>query len=349
MKDVLLDIRKTLQPDRWDSWQTLMLMAVFSAVLGSFATGLTQIIISSCGWIWLVLSVWWVVYDYKKQITLGFWFPGPWIVGGMIALFLSSNFPIIPKSALLILWAPVSAAIAVLPNFIQSNKVSKEPEWAKPMLTKRQGILLLVLSHLLIACWVQFYFLLQTWLMAYPSLRAENLGRGNFIVNLQPEADTRAKDVLKISEAALKDELKDKSWPEVERWLLETNRSMAKLQDEVQIRLGQQPVRFPEDDWWKLNGKVTGGEYDLQLQAYLQRPNTQRMGHNMTMLCRINPKTITLPPEKIAIRTEDVNLREVAKNLPRFKTIATIKCEAPTDPTDRSSPPQVQDDATTGI
>jgi Family of unknown function (DUF5357) len=349
MKAVLQDIRNTLQPQRWDSWQTLMLMAIFSAVLGSFATDLAQIIISSCGWIWLVLSVWWLVYEYKKQITLGFWFPGPWIVGAMMGLFLSSNFPIIPKSALLILWAPVSAAIAILPNFIQSNSVSKEPEWAKPMLNKRQGILLLVMTHLLIACWVQFYFLLQNWLTAYPSLRAENLGRGNFIVNIQPEAKNRGKDILKLSEAALRDELKDKSWPEVERWLLETNRSMAKLQDEVQIRLGQQPIRFPEDNWWRLNGKVTGGEYDLELQAYLQRPNAQRPGRNVTMLCRINPTTIPLPPEKIAIRTEDINLREVAKNLPRFKTIAKIKCEAPSEPSDRPSEAQVQDDATTGI
>jgi Family of unknown function (DUF5357) len=349
MKAVLQDIRNTLQPQRWDSWQTLMLMAIFSAGLGVFATDLAQIIISSCGWIWLVLSVWWLVYEYKKQITLGFWFPGPWIVGAMIALFMSSNFPIIPKSALLILWAPVSAAIAILPNFIQSNSVSKQPEWAKPMLHKRQGILLLVLTHLLIACWVQFYFLLQNWLTAYPSLRAENLGRGNFIVNIQPEAKNRGKDILKLSEAALRDELKDKSWPEVERWLLETNRSMAKLQDEVQIRLGQQPIRFPEDNWWRLNGKVTGGEYDLELQAYLQRPSSQRPGRNVTMLCRINPTTITLPPEKIAIRTEDVNLREVAKNLPRFKTIAKIKCEAPSDPSERPSEAQVQDDATTGI
>jgi hypothetical protein len=349
MKAVLEDIRKTLQPQRWDSWQTLMLMAIFSAVLGSFATDLSQNIISSCGWIWLVLSVWWLVYEYKKQITIGFWFPGPWIVAAMIVLFMSSNFPSIPKSALLILWAPLSAAIAILPDFIQSNSVSKEPEWAKPMLNKRQGILLLVLSHLLIACWVQFYFLLQNWLTAYPSLRAENLDRGNFIVNIQPEASNRGRDILKLSEAALRDELKDKSWPEVERWLLETNRSMAKLQDEVQIRLGQQSVRFPEDNWWRLNGKVTGGEYDLELQAYLQRPNTQRPGRNVTMLCRINPTTIPLPPEKIAIRTEDINLREVAKNLPRFKTIAKIKCEAPSDPSDRPSAAPDQDDATTGI
>jgi Family of unknown function (DUF5357) len=348
MKAVLQDIRTTLQPERWDSWQTLMVMAIFSALLGSLATGWAQSLISSCGWIWLVLSVWWLVYEYKKQITWGFWFPGPWIVGAMLALFMSSNFPIIPKSALLILWAPVSAAIAILPNFIQSNKVSKEPEWAYPQLNKRKGILLLVLTHLLIACWVQFYFLLQTWLTAYPSLRSENLSRGNFIVNIQPEANNRGRDVLRLTEAALKDELKDKSWPDVERWLLETNRTLPKLEEEVQIRLGQQPLRYAEDSWWKLNGKVTGGEYDLELQAYLQRPNTKPSGRNVTMLCRINPKTIALPPEKIAIRTEDVNLREVAKNLPRFKTIATVKCEQPVDPKDWPSETKVQEDAATG-
>jgi hypothetical protein len=354
MKAVIQDIRKTLQPPRWDSWQTLLLMSMLSVLLASLATGVTQTIISSGGWIWLILSIWWLVYDYKKQITFGFWFTGPWIVAAAIALFLSSNFPIIPKSALLILWAPIAAGIAILPNFIKSNAVTKEPEWAIPPVAKRQGVLLLVLTHFLVACWIQFYFLLQTWLTSYPSLRAEDLNRGHFVMNVQPAPQTRAVKVLQLAESALKEELKDKDWPAVEQWLLETNdstdksrqrvmsRSITALENRVQAKLQQQALRLPEDDWWKLGGKVTGGEYDLQLQAYLQRPNTDQGGHTMTMSCQINPQTIALKPEKVALRKEDVDIKTIGKNLPRFKTIAKIKCDQPTQPSDREA--QIQED-----
>ncbi|MBE9028953.1 DUF5357 family protein [filamentous cyanobacterium LEGE 11480] len=349
MKAVLQDLRKTLQPPRWDSWQTLMLMSIFSALLAGLATGWAQTLISSCGWIWLILSVWWLVYEYKKSLTVGFWFTGPWIIAALITVFLSSNFPVIPRSALLILWAPVSAAIAILPTFIQSNKKTKEPEWSVPGVGKRQGLLLLVLTHLLIACWIQFYFLLQNWLTAYPSLQSENLDRGNFVVNIRPEPTSRARSVLNLTEKSLREELKDKDWPEVERWLLETNRSMATLQSKVQERLSNQTIQYAEDSWWKITGKVTGGEYDLELQAYLQRPNTQTMGQPMSMVCRINPKTIALPPEQIALKTDDIDVKNIQKNLPRFRTIAKIECEAPTDELDSASESAIQDDAAADI
>jgi hypothetical protein len=332
MKAVFQDLRTTLQPPRWDSWQTLMLMSGFSALLASLATNWTQRIISSCGWIWLILSVWWLVYLYKKPLTIGFLFVGPWILSALIGLFLSSNLPMLPPSALLILWAPTSAAIAILPNFIQSNSQTKEPEWAVPAINKRQGLLLTVLMHLLIACWVQFYFLLQTWLTAYPSLQAEELGRSNFVINARPTARSRGREVLQLTEIALKETLKDKQWPEVERWLLETNRSITQLQEQVQKRLSQQAIQYPEDPWWRLTGEVTGGEYDLALRAYLQRPNTQRAGHHVSMLCHITPKTIALPPEKLALKPQDIDLKAMTKNLPRIQRIADVECEAPSEP-----------------
>ncbi len=347
MKDIFQNLRNILQPPRWDSWQTLMLMAVFSALLAGAATSWAQTLISSCGWIWLICSVWWLVYESKKSLTFGFWFVGPWIISALIGLFLFSNFPMIAPSGLLILWAPVAALIAIFPNFIKSNSLTKEPEWSIPAVNKRQGMVFLVLTHLLVACWVQFYFLLQHWLMTSPSLQADaDFGRGNFVINVRPETVSRGREILRLTETSLKQELKDKSWPEVERWLLELNRNIGKLQEDVQSSLGQQVIQYREDQWWKIDGEVTGGEYDLELTAYLQRPYSRKDGHQVSMICQITPKRIALPPEKIALKPEDIDLKEVSKNLPRFKMIAKVECEAPSEPVDPTDPSVAPDAAT---
>jgi hypothetical protein len=337
MKGIIEDFRKNLTPPRWDSWQTMFLLSIFSALLGGIADPPVKNIIASLGWIWLILGVWWFVYEQKKALTFGGWFVGPWIVSALICGFLISTFPGLSPAVVIILWAPISAAIAILPNFIQSNKETKEPEWAKPLKGKRHGMILLVLSHLVIACWFQFYFLLQSWLTQYPSLQAENLEQSAFVVNLRPEKYSRGQDVLREAEVALKEKLAPLDWPEVERWLLELNRTLPDLNLDVQERLGRKNLRFAENNWWRVGGQVTGGEYDLELRAIWQGPRSQTDGHYIAKLCRINPQTVVIPPEQLKLRADQLRLKnikpeEIAKSLPKFRTMAKIKCDPPTDP-----------------
>jgi hypothetical protein len=340
MKGVVQEFRKQLTPPRWDSWQTMLLMSIFSALLAGVADPPVETIIASCGWIWLILGVWWFVYEYKKALTYGDWFAGPWLVSALIAGFFISMFPMIPISAVLILWAPIAAAIAILPNFIQSHKESKEPEWAKPGKGKRHGMMLLVLSHLVIACWFQFYFLLQNWLVSYPSLQAERFDRSYFVVNLRPDKYSRGRDVLRVTEEALKAKLTPLDWPEVEKWLLELNRSMPALQEDVQQRLGKQRIQFAEDNWWGITGQVTGGEYDLELRATWKGPSAEGAGHYITKLCRITPKTIAVAPKQVNLNTA----KGIVKSLPKFRTISQIQCDATSDPAHPKP-----EDAPTGI
>ncbi len=326
MKGLIQDLRKQLTPPRWDAWQTLILLSMFSAILGSLANPPVENIIASCGWIWLILGVWWFVYDYKKALTFGWWFTGPWIISALFAGFIASTFTGIPASAVIILWAPIAAAIAILPNFIQSNKDTKEPELAAPKKSKRHGMILLVLSHLVIACWFQFYFLLQNWLVNYPSLQAESFDRSAFVINLRPDKHSRGGEVLRVAEEAMKAKLAPLDWPEVERWLLELNRSIPELQTDVQNRLSRGNIKFAEDSLWGLGGQVTGGEYDLELQAKWNGPRSEN-GHYITKLCHITPKTNIVAPQQFKIKAG-----EIAKSLPKFRTVAAIKCEAPTEP-----------------
>jgi hypothetical protein len=341
MKGTIQHIRTQLTPPRWDSWQTLLLLSVFSAVLGGLATSPVKDVIATFGWVWLILGVWWLVYDQKKVLTFSGWFVGPWIVSALTMGFLASTFPSqIALSAVIILWAPVSAAIAILPSFIQSNKETKEPEWAKPRKDKRPGLALLLLSHLMVACWFQFYFLLQSWLAAYPSLQAESFEHSAFVTKVQPGRTSRGDLVLKVAEESLKAQLSQKDWPDVEKWLLDLNRNLPALQQDVQVRLGKQILRLPEDSLWGISGRVTGGEYDLELQADWQGPRSDNNGHQVTKLCRITPTTKATLPQNLKFKPG-----EITKSLPKFRTVAKIQCEAPTDPT----PSKPDENGTTGI
>jgi hypothetical protein len=333
MKALVQDIQKQLTPPRWDAWQTMLLLAVFSAIMAAIAEPPVENFIASCGWIWLILSVWWFVYENKKALTFGEWFIGPWVVGALIGGFFASNFPI-PIAIVLILWAPLSAGIAILPTFIKSNGTTKEPEWSLPAMGKRQGALILVLTHLLIACWVQFYFLLQNWLTAYPSLQVENLDNSAFVKNFWPDkAQSRGQTVLQVTEAALKDKLAPMDWPQVERWLLEFNKSLPELETDVKRRMSNRPFRFAEDQWWGLAGRVIGGEYDLELRAEWEGPTGDTRGHTVSKVCQINPKTVPVAPKAITVKPNNLKAKDVISSLPRFRTIAKIQCSAPSEPT----------------
>jgi Family of unknown function (DUF5357) len=329
MQEFIQDLRKQLTPPQFASWQTLLLMSIFSVFLAGVTQGWARDLISSCGWIWLILSTWWFVYENKKTMTISDWFSGPWIVGALMGAFLVSTVRFVPWATALILWPPLSAAIAVLPNFIATDSDTKTPKWAKPALNKRQGMLLLTLSHLLIACWFQFYFVLQGWLSDYPSLRADRFDRSAFVVNLgQDENFSRGRDVLRSAEDELRKKFATMAWPEVERWLLDMNREMPKLNNEVQAKLDKQKIRFAENSWWGLKGKVTGGEYDLDLYAVWQGPSSKTTGYTITKACQISPQTVMIRTTKPALKNGKPTI--VTESKP--KVVGKIKCEMPSQP-----------------
>ncbi len=333
MQEFIQDLRKKLTPPQFASWQTLLLMSAFSVLLAGATDSWVRELISNCGWIWLILSAWWFVYEYKKALTFSDWFSGPWIVGALIGLFVVSTVKgqswALPWSTALILWPPLSAGIAILPNFIATDKDDKTPKWSNPLLNKRQGMVLLVLSHLLIACWFQFYFVLQHWLMDYPSLRADRFDRSAFVVNLgQDENFSRGRDVLKTSEDILRAKFLTMSWPEVERWLLDLNRQMPKLDEEVQQKLNKQKVRFAENSWWKLKGKVTGGEYDLDLYAIWQGPSSKTTGYKITKPCQISPKSVIEKKRTPALKNGKLAI--ITESKPRV--VGQVKCDMPSQP-----------------
>ena len=210
-----------------------MLLSLFSVVMAAFMSPAVQGIVSSCGWFFLIVAIWWFVHEKNVQSALSFdgvftkIFLGPWIVASLIVLAVFgswsgfANLLRVAPSAFICV-APLAALIALAPKFIKSSK-EKTPEFTIPATKDRQGMVLFVLSHLLIACWFQFYFLLQGWLNLYPSLLAEDFGRSSFVVRVQPNIQvSRGREVLNAAESDLRDRLNNQNWSAIERWLFES-------------------------------------------------------------------------------------------------------------------------------
>lgn len=297
LQDLFKQIRDFLAPSydyggkrsyRWDSWQTFLWLAVFSAFMSSLARGEIQNIISSFGWVFLILGVWWYVYQepVKKTLTIGGLFLGPWIVGALTCVFLFGSWRGANDSVPYVAWPPISFIYAALPKFIKSDPKTQEPKFPViPAPPVRQELVILLLSNLILSCWFQFNFSLQSWLQSYPSLAAEDFRSSAFVYKLNSEGrgNSRGNLVLELAETQLKEELRGQPWSEVERWLLDLDQNMTELDQDVR----QQLADSPENGLWHLKGRVVSGVYDLELQAVWSGPSASPGGYYLTKSCQI--------------------------------------------------------------
>ena len=342
MKDLIASFRGFLTPPQSASWQTLMLLSLFSVFIASFLTPMPQGFVSSWGWFFLITSVWWFVYqkDVKNSLTFNSIFckifVGPWIVSTLICLAVFGSWVDFGKLGsitppLFICIPPLAALIDIAPQFIQTNPMLKTPELTLPKTGKRQGIVLFVLSHFLIACWIQFYFLLQIWLDKYPSILSDDFSRSSFVVRVSQSSfqSSRGRDVLNAAESELRDRFNNQTWSETERWLFETKGDswVKDLQSSVQNRLRGKPGSG-EVDLWQLGAKVAGDTYDsgalynLGLEATWTGPSADGKNHKVTKNCEIIPKRVfsrransTIPDTKMVgkLSCTDVNEPKLKK------------------------------------
>lgn len=329
VNQVFKQVRDRVKPPQWASWQTLLFLSIFSVIVAALTTSpppqIAQRIISSFGWVFLILSVWWFVYEkpVKEKLTFFDLFIGPWIVGALVCVYLFGTIEgNVPSQTAFISWPPISSLIWASPKFVKSDPSTKSPVYTNPTKPKRQDIILVLLANLVISCWFQFYFQTQDWLAANPGLRAEDFSRSSFV--WQPQRYDRATvlsrgaDILNLAAQNVRTELEGKPWGQVERWLTQLDQQVPRLRQQVRDEL----PRSPETDLWELNAQVTSAAYDLQLQALSNRPNSRREGYELTRTCRITQ--VGKPGS-----TQEFNFNESAPPATapaRQQFVATVQC-----------------------
>ncbi|MDB9313015.1 DUF5357 family protein [Spirulina sp. CS-785/01] len=246
----MLDLSKLeiLHPPRPYSWQTLFWLSVFSGFMAFLATGFFRTLIAVIGQILLIISITWLG-------KINNFFPILWITSALICGLLYGLFKIQP-SVLCILWLPLAAILIILDVCF-----SKDLTFKVPNTSERHTLLILFLTQVLMACWLQFTLITYNWIQSYPSLLTDQLNHSNFIVNLTPRQPPRSVAILQTMRQQLIETLNNKPWTEGESWLknsafhiqemYETFLSNLAEESETKNNLQYQPS-LPENQFWKL-------------------------------------------------------------------------------------------------
>jgi hypothetical protein len=285
--DLFKELFALVIPKQWDSARTLLMLGAFSWLVSVFVGRTTQSIIAFIGWFFLIGGIHWIIHaekDLKAILTINGFFIGPWITGGLICYFLFGTTEGVPGIAYIV-WPCVSAVLAGLPRFIGSDSKTQVPIWIKPKPLDRQYLVNLALINLLLSCWIQLLFTTQNWVTDYPTLQMENVSNSAFVIQTQsPEQlSSRGIEILSRTEAELKANLQGQSWSQVERWLLDFNQQMQRVDQTVLNQLN--PMK--ENAYWQVAGKILPGEYNVQLYSIWNGPTADTAGFHYTQTCQI--------------------------------------------------------------
>lgn len=299
--EVVQALIKALTPERYYCWKTFCWLSIFSWLTAALATGLVSRVIYICGWSLFIASIDWAAREEKIPLR-------PWLTAALICIFV---FDVItgqvPKQAI-VFWPPVAAIVAALPSFFNKQLYLKLPSEKE-----RQKLLVLVLSQVLLSCWLQFAILTQNLMANYPSLLAEDISESNFLVKFEGiiQAKPKGVDIINGLKDELNDELGKQPWSEVKAWFSTPRlpEAVQVMSDEVKEQvlpvvnnnlLGQEKS---ERDLWEIqaDARQTAAGYNLKLKAVWNGPRSQTEEYYVEQSCSISP-VLVYSPNKDSIK-----------------------------------------------
>jgi hypothetical protein len=287
------------------SWETLIVLSLFSYYMAILVTGWVRDLQVNFGWIFLILGVYWGTtasnkppfrFGYKDPSQQG-WTTSPWITGLLVSTYI---FGIVGEGGrdgrfvpeMLIYWPIISAFLATVPDYIgeEFNRLVLPPP------QKRKNHVLIFASQILLSCWFQFHYVVQDYLAQYPSIIADDFRKSAFVVKwdspLAPP-QPRGAELLDGVGAELRERLNGKRWSDIERLLLpqQLNKLVSSTEQQVKKRL----LPTVEDGLWKV--AVDGGKasargsdgYNIPLRAVWQGPRAKPQPYSVTKNCQITP------------------------------------------------------------
>jgi hypothetical protein len=316
-------IKKLLIPPKAYSWQTFIYLSAYSWILSFLAAGYVENVIAFLGWLFLIAGTAWYTTEDPLRVPGTFMPVGAVITGFLVSVFAFGNSEDVITPRTIILWPTIAAIITAIPDFIEGTDSSTTAKIPKPEV--REKIIVLVASCMLISCWIQFYFVMDNWLTQYPSILTDDFGRSTFVIRIaEPETQTTPEvrkipkngvTILDTLQTRVEEELNQKPWSQVERWLLEATKEVKSLGNQV---INQQLGEYEERKLWRLEARVTNikSGYKLDLLSIWDGPSSGIKGYYLQKSCQVEPIAVSQGNSRIA-------LNEVEQN----NTVAEIECD----------------------
>ncbi|MEH2361929.1 septal junction protein FraD [Nostoc sp.] len=285
-------IRKILIPPKAYSWQTFIYLSVFSWILSYFAIGYIKDIIAFFGWLFLIAGTAWYTTEDPLRVPGTFMPVGAVITGFLVSVFAFGSQEEVITPRIIVFWPTISALITAIPEFIEGNDTDAKARIPKP--EDRQRIIILVASSMLLSCWIMFYFVMDNWLREYPSLQADSFKRSTFVVRtIEPvKIPQNGVIILEKLQPIVIEQIAERPWSEVEKWLLDAKQRVGTLGREViKINLSQ----YEEKELWHVEPRVanTKSGYILDLLSIWIGPSSNPQGYYLKKSCRIEPVAAT--------------------------------------------------------
>jgi hypothetical protein len=230
--DFLKKIQSNLQEIEPFSWQTLLLLSLFSwFVYFVIVNPYAKTYVSLFGWLFLIMGVDWAFFDevytlpwLKIKIT-----HAPWITAIVVTAALYSNqFLIWTIPAAFVSYPILVAMIGTAHSFLKEGPRLKT--WKEIDAGTRQFLVLFILLAFLLSCWMQLHFVLQGFLSQYPSIAAEaSIDRSGFVFPIEVNRPmSQGVVLLDSAEAVLREELRLQelrglSWRDGQRFVASIN------------------------------------------------------------------------------------------------------------------------------
>ena len=289
LKDAINNLRGLITPPRYLSWQTLLLLSLFSwgmATLAeaSEATPVTVGILSTGSWLFLTIAIWWGLTD--NPINLGNLSISPWITAAVICVFIFRPWTTERLQLAMASWPIVATILVAIPKFCNWKLDLSIP---KPPV--RQELIVLLLINLLLSSWIMFYFRVQNWFLQYPSLLAENLDNSAFVYRFGDNGNGGSQADALLTSAAdnLVKQLDNTPWPRVERWLLNLDNSINSVAEGIILNAINESV------FWSLDAprpQSMSNGYQVRLRANWLGPTAKQNGYYVEKVCTILPRTL---------------------------------------------------------
>lgn len=278
-----------VKPPRPFSWQTLVLLSFFSwGVSWLISNSFLQNLLATIGWFFLTLGIGWGTAKLRFSLLGWKWSPGPWITGAAIVGLLFA-WNILGLQVAIAAWPIATAGVMSIPRFLAPG-----PNIRIPKPGDRQVIVITVLMHSILSCWIGFYFTLQRWVQTYPSILVDNMERSAFVIPVAigttPEdvGERMAVTLLTRAGEVFYEEIGEASWPNTVRWLMNDRNEFANLRSEV---LDTMPSSHPEQAFWdfgttrpvNLSGTQEG--YLLTFRAFWLGPSSHTDGYHVDRPC----------------------------------------------------------------
>lgn len=307
IQDLFLGIQKILMPPKPFSWQTLIYLSIFAWGNSYFATGIIKDIIALTGWGFLIAGTAWYTTDDPLRVPGTFMPVGALLSGFLVSVFAFGHQENVVTTRTIVLWPTIAAIITAIPEFFSGTGTATKT--AIPKIEVRQKIIILLGWSMLISCWIQFYFVIDKWLKEYPSLSTENFQRSAFVIKLEPKSKKpeNGNMILNKIQPLIEEQIAQRTWSEVERWLLEANQQVGNLGKRM---INQNLGKYEEKGLWKIEPRVVNikSGYTLDILSIWQGPTANGKGFYLKKSCTIQPVSAVKTPEN--------------KN-----AVAAIKCE----------------------